>query len=1147
MPTSNKQDVNLPFPINGIFESRPYDQQPERTTTDAKNVLSFDVGEDRQRGGRRLGIKKTTPENTASSRFDGRVQLLDITAVPGSDGTGYPAGTSAYNNSSDDGVADFTPANLTVLSSDPNQDGNTDDAMGTESPAQVVDNTVFPIPMNECSKVTPDPGSADTWDDNGYNQADTGHTTLPLVPHVQSGSLGSNHNATSALWHTRTVDGKDGCIYPRAPFNKLDHDEDEGDEDYRVDFKKLNQMPSAFIASSFDDIPLQWVGGGINHKPTMRTYASSVLFPFQSDSENPFHSGESKVWAATCSIRTPAGDAWGTAQGGNKSSATYATNNTKDSGTGKPVAYKLEGNASPNREYYYGMVFRVRAAVTEAGTTIDATEEDKELLFVGFHQESDGDGDPNNPSKQPRLKIGTIQSVADQVNLVDSRTLTMPGATNDTGKHRTWYDLDVRCHDGKIRIYLDGAGPVKDENENTVFDLEEDFLGANTDGATLDLMRARSGLLFWCSSSVNPRNFEITGLESTDNVDFWDCIQCFADNSSTPITTETFGSTETFEVSISSSYSSDTGNENQEVEVDAWKDTGSASVQERDIYFRDSSQSLGDGENNDGKFASSYPDEYGSTTGKFHGAEGLWNDRSNWVHWAYVSDIMYRAEWGGDFVRDWNEPYFHNFCWRALDDNMETTRAVVGVGNGIVKISSNGGDSFSDLTQEVHDPVATTDLDFSTVVSRVAGIEFYSNYYMTDGTKYIVLDLQNRELKDWSRLSAAESGDDNESDVENYSIPGGPNFDTDTAKCPLISQHMGRIVLAGLPSFPNNWFMSAIYTDSVDYGQGPNNWDTGGDDTLGEAAPVSGTSTSLSEIGEPIRALFPFREDSMVFGCRNSIYVLTGDPGFGTSSSITGISRDIGIVGPDAWTYGPNRSLYFFGSNGLYSLRPNEFNVDQSNRISTGRLDREFASIDLSKYNIRLVYDYFLYGIHVFLSSFEVPTGPVRHYFYDERSQALWPMEYPGTQGPSASVYYSHSEPDRRRVLLGGYDGHVRFFDGNTGNDDGTAIDSHVWIGPFQIGPITEAKVMRMAAVLDAQSPNVNWGIYVGDTAEEAQSSTAIATGTWSKGRNLWKHVRARGQNIFVKLYQNSDTDTSWSLENITATLAVAGRVRERN
>jgi hypothetical protein len=233
----------------------------------------------------------------------------------------------------------------------------------------------------------------------------------------------------------------------------------------------------------------------------------------------------------------------------------------------------------------------------------------------------------------------------------------------------------------------------------------------------------------------------------------------------------------------------------------------------------------------------------------------------------------------------------------------------------------------------------------------------------------------------------------------------------------------------------------------------------------------------------------------------------------------------------------------------VYYLAPNEFNVSQTNRLSLGRMDREFASIDLASFDVKLLYDYYLYGLHIFMSAKNSPGGsePTRHYFYDERSQALWPMEYPATHGPAACVYYPDPSPTKRRVLMGGFDGHVRYFDPAATSDDGTAIESHVWIGPFQVGPITEAKVMRMAAVLDAQSPDVTWGIYVGDTAEEAMNSTAIATGSWSKGRNLWKHVRARGQNIFVKLSSDSATDIPWSLEHITATLAVAGRVRERN
>ncbi len=131
-------------------------------------------------------------------------------------------------------------------------------------------------------------------------------------------------------------------------------------------------------------------------------------------------------------------------------------------------------------------------------------------------------------------------------------------------------------------------------------------------------------------------------------------------------------------------------------------------------------------------------------------------------------------------------------------------------------------------------------------------------------------------------------------------------------------------------------------------------------------------------------------------------------------------------------------------------------------------------------------------------------------------------MEYPKIpHGPTACTYYPSTDPDKRRVLMGGFDGHLRFFDKDAVDDDGVAIDNFVWIGPFEVGRVTEAKVMRIASVLDAQSPALNWEIHAGDTAEEAKQSPALATGSWNGGRNNWKHVRvSRTEHI----PQNSTT-----------------------
>lgn len=166
-----------------------------------------------------------------------------------------------------------------------------------------------------------------------------------------------------------------------------------------------------------------------------------------------------------------------------------------------------------------------------------------------------------------------------------------------------------------------------------------------------------------------------------------------------------------------------------------------------------------------------------------------------------------------------------------------------------------------------------------------------------------------------------------------------------------------------------------------------------------------------------------------------------------------------------------------------------------------------------------MCYDYHTYGVHIFLHSRDQLTATTgTHYYYDERSDSLWTMEYPSGIGPSCAITYNSLDPERRRVLLGGYDGVIRHFSDLAQSDSGTAIDSFVWIGPIFIDDVTETKLMRIASVLDKTSAAVTYEVYVGETVEEAKASTPVITGTWNKGRNPWQYTRSRGQSIFVKL-----------------------------
>ena len=347
---------------------------------------------------------------------------------------------------------------------------------------------------------------------------------------------------------------------------------------------------------------------------------------------------------------------------------------------------------------------------------------------------------------------------------------------------------------------------------------------------------------------------------------------------------------------------------------------------------------------------------------------------------------------------------------------------------------------------------------------------------------------------------------------------------------------MGRLVLAGKVDEPNNWWMSGTSQWW--------NWNTG-ENVDDKDGPVAGNSTNLAEIGDPIRAIFPLHTSNLAIGCRDAIYALTDDP-MADNAQLIPISLTVGIIAPLAWCNAANRTLFFFAADGLYRLQPNDYNVDRSERVSLGRLDKEFSNIDHEKYQVRLIYDHILFGGHIFLIPPFQEASETKHYFYDDRNDSFWPLHYPSVIGPSYSMYYSSPITGSRSVLMGGFDGHIRKFSKEATSDAGVDIDSYVWLGPIFGDNVNETKLMRIASILDEQSSIISYEVYVGDTVESAKASSPVITSTWNSGRNPWKYNRARGSFIFVKVYQSS-TAAPWAFEKITATLALAGQSRVRS
>jgi len=479
-------------------------------------------------------------------------------------------------------------------------------------------------------------------------------------------------------------------------------------------------------------------------------------------------------------------------------------------------------------------------------------------------------------------------------------------------------------------------------------------------------------------------------------------------------------------------------------------------------------------------------------------------------------DTVSDAQKGSDELR------LYDWTWRDVNTTSGGRDVLVAVSNGYVYDAPPVSMNSFRLTE------GTQPLDSN--VRRTDGVEFFQKHYFVDGNNYKEYDPSTRTTADWDATGEVTlPGGDGETGSRGEGTSDG------NSRCSIITKFSGRIVMSGKEDEPQNWFMSA-FGDA-------NDWDI--DSEVGLGGAVSGASGPLGEVADAVTALAPSGDTKLVIGASNSMYTMTGDPG-GPDTQLITTSRDIGIVGPDAWCYGPNRILYFMSENGFYAIQPNEYNVSQTNRLSAGKLDRTFRATDFGTVHARLVYDHVNHGVHVFLTPTRLKEEAQAHHYYDSRTDSFWPMEYPAVIGPTYVYDYKNVDPELRSIMLGGYDGHIRKFDTDGVDDDGTAIDSHVWIGPITLSSIRETKLTELVAILDEQTPGLSYEVYAADTVEQAKSGTPVFTGSWIGGRNTYVRSRARGAAIFIKLLDGT-SQAPWALERLSATLAVAGRARTRS
>lgn len=359
--------------------------------------------------------------------------------------------------------------------------------------------------------------------------------------------------------------------------------------------------------------------------------------------------------------------------------------------------------------------------------------------------------------------------------------------------------------------------------------------------------------------------------------------------------------------------------------------------------------------------------------------------------------------------------------------------------------------------------------------------------------------------------------------------------------CTILGLYRGAIILSGLETDPHNIF-KLRNGDPLDANYFPT--------VTSNTQPVAANfNKTFGILGDVVTAWATYSDDMAIIGMANSLAVLRGDPAAG--GQIDNITDKIGIVGSEAWTFDTGNTFYFMGINGFYRMNLGTF---QPELLSQGRLDKTFSDIDTAAKRVQLIYDPKWQGVHILIKSQqEQTTTPDRHYFWDERNDAFWPDEYPLAHGPRTAFRFTADDPEQNAVLFGGWDSVIRAFGDTATTDDGTLISSHCRFTPILQGNIlASSRIHDITIITDAQSDNLDFKLYVGDTVEAAEANADAGNArikrTLSGGRNSPIRQRVSQNTIIAELSQAgvNGAGATWAFEAAMARIGVMNRVRGR-
>lgn len=351
--------------------------------------------------------------------------------------------------------------------------------------------------------------------------------------------------------------------------------------------------------------------------------------------------------------------------------------------------------------------------------------------------------------------------------------------------------------------------------------------------------------------------------------------------------------------------------------------------------------------------------------------------------------------------------------------------------------------------------------------------------------------------------------------------------------------YRGRAVLSGDIDNPHQWYMSRQIN--------PYDWNY---TTLDAQSAVAGSNADAGEIGDAVKALIPYKDDYLLFGCFASIWRMNGDPAAG--GRLVEVSLTTGIFGPKSWAFDDEENLYFVGSGSVFLLPPQ---VGMTPKDLTQELLPDFWTdwaLDASLHAVIMAYDKLNHGILV--NRTLLTDGANKNYWIDTRTKGFFPESYPADAGIYSSYYYSVTDPALQSLILGTRGSYLREFDLATKTDDAgitlETINSFVVFGPLLAAQSGEsnANLTQSSHTLTTDTDSVVSSIFVHNTSEkliegidDGTLNPVFATTIKPTTRPVRHRRRARGPWFAARL-QNKVNGETWGLESFTINVEPSGR-----